>query len=66
MKKNILQKKKWMFLDILDDFEGFLQNLESPLEASDLSGNELFSEWVNHSYNHLLKDLGPINGPLFS
>ena len=66
MKKGILKKKNWVFLDTVEEYEKFLNELEAEWEAKAGPKENTFTEWVNHYYQHLLKDLGPSNGQLFS
>lgn len=66
MKKSILRKNKWMFLDSVEDFEKFLDDLDVEWEPKGSTRENTFNDWVNHYYQHLLKELGPSNGALFS
>ena len=66
MKKSILKKNNWVFLDTIEDFERFLDALDAEWEASVESRQNTFSDWVNHYYEYLLKDLGPSNSAFFS
>lgn len=66
MKKSIASKKKWVFLDTVDDFEKFLDDLDAEWETKGGTKENTFNDWVNHYYQHLLKELGPSNSQLFS
>ncbi len=66
MKELLLKKKKLLVLQTLDEFEDFLEKLDQSWESKSNSKKSAFNEWVNHYYEHLLKDLGPSNGSLFS
>ncbi len=66
MKKSILGKKKWVLLKTVQEFEKFLDDLDAEWETNGGTKENTFNDWVNHYYQHLLKDLGPTNGPLFS
>ncbi len=66
MKKTVLKKNKLVFLETVDEFEEFLTRLDEVWETKDDSQNGGFTEWVNHYYEHLLKELGPANAALFS
>jgi len=66
MKKSILKKNNWVFLDTVEDFEKFLDALDAEWESKAESRQNTFADWVNHYYQYLLKDLGPTNGAFFS
>ncbi len=66
MKKGILRKKSWVFLDTVDAYEKFLDDLDAEWEIKGGTKENTFNDWVNHYYRHLLKDLGPSNSQLFS
>jgi hypothetical protein len=66
MKKSILKKKNWVFLETIEDFERFLDSLDAEWEARAESRQDTFSDWVNHYYQYLLKDLGPSNSAFYS
>lgn len=66
MRKNMIKRRKWVFLDTTDEFEKFLSDLDQELEAKVDFKKDTFNDWVNHYYKHLLKELGPSNGWLFS
>lgn len=66
MKKSILSKKKWVLLKTVQDFEKFLDDLDADWEIKGGTKENTFNDWVNHYYQHLLKELGPSNSALFS
>ena len=66
MKKSILKKNKWVLLETVEDFEKFLNDLDAEWETKAEYRENTFSDWVNHYYQFLLKDLGPSNSAFFS
>ena len=66
MKKSSLKSKKWVYLDTVDAYEKFLNDLDDDWETKAGARQNTFPDWVDHYYNHLLKELGPSNGWLFS
>jgi len=66
MKKSILRTKKWIYLDTIEAYEKFLDDLDADWETKGETKENTFNDWVNHYYHHLLKDLGPSNSALFS
>lgn len=66
MKKSVLTPKKWVYLQTMEDFDRFLDTLDKEWEDRGGSKENTFTDWVNHYYSNLLKDLGPSNGQLFS
>ena len=66
MKKTVLKRRKLVMLETVDEFEEFLAELDHLWEAKNESKNDAFTEWVNHYYEHLLRELGPANAALFS
>jgi hypothetical protein len=66
MKNSMLRKKKWIYLDTVESYEKFLDDLDAEWETKGGTKENTFNDWVNHYYKHLLRELGPSNGPLFS
>jgi len=64
--KHILKKEKWVLVESVKEFEKFLKSLDADWKLQEGVTPPTFTDWVNHYYEHLLKELGPLNGSLFS
>ena len=64
--RHILKKEKWVLVENVNDFENFLKSLDENWKLQGGIKPPDFTDWVNHYYEHLLKEPGPLSGPIFS
>ena len=64
--KRVMKKENWVLVETVKDFEKFLKSLDENWKHKEGMEPPTFTDWVNHYYEHLMKEPGPLSGPIFS